>query len=218
MRFSKINLLAFTWLVFCAGSANAFVSGVAPYNFTMTSTYASEALTATDSVVIDLYVDAAPGLQGFAVALLFNDDGTLTYNPGGSSMPSYILYTGGKGATYLIPNVNPPNYWNGNQQPGKKQVNVEFIENGLGTATASGTNIWIASVAFHVENESQPTNTVDLTLAANGTVVQQYGTDVSGLTTITNPSLVLNLPEPSSALVALGAIGALVAIRTRFGR
>lgn len=216
MRFSKIILLGFALLLLCVGNANAFLAGgVAPYNITMTSAYAGADLDPSDSVIVDLYLDASPGLGFLTVALTYENDGTLSYNPSGSSMPSYILYTGGKGATYMIPNVNPPNYWNGINLPGKRQVNVEYLEFALGSATASGTGIWIASVAFHVETETASTNTIELTLAGNGTIVEQYTVDVKGATTLTNTSLVLNLPEPTSAMMAVGAVAALAAIRTR---
>jgi hypothetical protein len=59
-----------------------------------------------ETVILDIYLDADPGLEAIAVAVLFDDDDigfNLDFQPGASSLPSYILYTGGKGATYLQP-------------------------------------------------------------------------------------------------------------------
>lgn len=219
MRFSKINLLALALLVVGAGSASAFVSG-APANTTVTSAYAGGALSPSDSVTVDLYLDADPGLVFFAVAVLWNDDTTLAYVPSNSMMPTYILYNYvSKGvASQLIPNVNPPGYWNGINVPGKRQFNVEYVDLDFGGngGAAGGIGVWIASVAFHVENTTQATNTITVTYSANGTIVEDAAAaDLKGLSTITNPDLVLNLPEPSAALLGVGAVASLVFVRSR---
>lgn len=142
-------------------------------------------LAPSDEIIVDVYLDAEPGLGFLAVALLFDDDGILSYAPQNSTMPSYILYTPGPGATYLIPNVDPPQYWNGINVPGKRQVNLEYLEAGLGSAVASGTDIWIGTVVFGVAGVGDGISRLELTLDASGTIVAAYGEEVTDLTTVT---------------------------------
>lgn len=208
MRILIINLLATALLLFGATGASAFA-----LNATLNpGSDATGAMAPSDFLIVDVYLDAdAAGLNGFAVAVLWDDNGTLAYEPGLSDMKTYILYTGGKGATYLIPNVDPPGYWNGTQQPGKAQVNIEFIEAGLGTAAATGNNIWIASLVFHVAANGGPT-VLDLTFAAAGTVMQVNNTDVQGSTTTSGSFTII--PEPTTALlIGFGLAGLALAGR-----
>lgn len=212
MRTLIINLLATALLLFGAASASAY-SFSASLNPGSADT--SSILGPSDLVIIDVYADVdISGTNGFTVAVLFDDDPILTYEPGSSVMASYILYTGGKGATYLIPNVEPPGYWNGTQQPGKKQVNVEFIEAGLGTAPATGNNLWLTTLVFHVGDVGDGESTIELTLDAAGTIVQVNDADISGGVTTAGTFTISTVPEPTTALlIGFGLVGLTLAGR-----
>jgi hypothetical protein len=209
-------LLATALLLFGASSASAWAinaqlnPGSIPENV---------AISASDLVIIDLYLDADAGLGFLGVALLYDDNGVLAYGPGTnglSTMPSYILFTptvGTSPATYVIPLVDPPNTWNGVNQPGKKQVNVEYLEAALGSATATGSNIWIGSIVFHVTGPGIVN--LDVTLNAEGTIVEAYTNQVAGSTPVTG-SFTFGVPEPTTAmLIGFGLVGLAMAGRRK---
>ena len=158
MRTLIINLLATALLLFGASSAGAW-----GLNMSLNPGSVAEGTVAvSDFVVVDVYLDAEPGLGFLGVAVVWDDDGMLVYEPGLSTMPTYILYTGGKGATYLIPNVSPPAIWGGANQPGNQQINIEYLENAFGSATATGNGIWLATLVFHVASLGDGGATVTL--------------------------------------------------------
>jgi len=214
MRTLIINLLATALLLFGATSASAFALNA---QLNPGSAATTGIVAPSDLVIVDVYLDADPGLGFLSVALLYDDDGILVYEPGASSMPTYILYTGGKGATYLIPNINPPALWGGVQQPGKKQIQIDYLEQALGSATASGTGIWIATIVFHVAAVGDGQSTIDLTLLSNGSnIVEAYGVNITS-TVPTTGTFVANtatIPEPTTALlIGFGLVGLTLAGR-----
>ena len=106
MRTLIVNLLATALLLFGASSASAFA-------LTMTvnpgSVTPGTPLLASDFIIVDVYLDADPGLGFLSVAIVYDDNGTIVYEPGLSTTASYVLYAPGAGtanATYLIPNAN----------------------------------------------------------------------------------------------------------------
>jgi hypothetical protein len=214
MRTLIINLLAMALLLLGASSASAV-------GFTMNlnpgSISEGVAIAPSDTIIVDVYMDADIFGLGFAaVAVIYDDNSTLAYQPTIMNMPSYILYTppaGTSTATYLYPNVNPPNIWNGINVPGKRQVTVEYLGNGFANVTQTGSNIWIATLVFHVTNPGVVA--VDLTLNAGGTIVNAYGNDFKGSATATG-SYVFGVPEPTTAvLIGFGLVGLTIASRRK---
>lgn len=213
MRTLIINLLATGLLLFGASSASAFAL-YATLNPGSSST--ATILAPSSLVILDVYLDADPGLGFLAVALTWDDDGILNYEPGASSMPSYVLYNyTSKGVTQkLVPNVNPPGYWNGINVPGKVQINIEYLEPAFNSTGASGTGIWLATIVFHVAAIGDGLSTIDLTLNANGTIVEAFTLDEKGNTPTTGTFTVETIPEPTTALlIGFGLVGLALAGR-----
>jgi hypothetical protein len=209
-------LLATALLLFGASSASAWAinaqlnPGSIPENVP---------ISASDLIIIDLYLDADAGLGFLGVALLYDDNGIISYGSPSknlSTMPSYILLAPGVGTTattYVIPLVNPPNTWNGINQPGKKQVNVEYLEAALGSTPATGNNIWIGSIVFHVTGPGLAQ--LDVTLGAEGTIVEAYTNQVASQTAVSG-SFTFGVPEPTTAmLIGFGLVGLAMAGRRK---
>ena len=85
MRILIINLLATALLLFGATSASAFA-----FTATQGGADLSGVVAPSDTVTINVYLDADPGSQFLTVALTYDDDGILAYEPGSSTMPTYI--------------------------------------------------------------------------------------------------------------------------------
>lgn len=197
-QFSAIGTLLLTVL------ACSIASGAGAFGLDMRLNPASadpaNLLEPGDDVVVDVYLDAEPGLEFLGLAVIFDDDEILSYDPGSSSMPTYILYNAGSG-TFLEPNVvnpgvDPPHYWNGINLPGKRQIIIEYLEPSFRSALASGTNIWITTLTFPVTQIGDGDSTLELTLDAPATIAQAFGEDVKGLTTTTGAFTISTLPPP----------------------
>jgi hypothetical protein len=218
MRTLIINLLATALLLFGASSASAFGLSM---SLNPGSSPASTAVVApSDFVIVDVYLDADPGLGFLIVAVLFDDDGILVYEPGNSGTPSYILYSPGAGTsspTYVVPENSPPTYWGGDQQPGKLQINLAYLEASLGSATATGLGIWIGTIVFHVAQIGDGASTVSIALLPGGlTIVEAYGNDVQGLTSVSGSFTFHTVPEPTTALlIGFGLVGLTMAGRRK---
>jgi len=206
MRTLITTLLATAMLIFGAASASAYAL-TAQLN---PGSDATGAASPSDQIIIDVYLDAEAGLGFLGFGVVWDDNGSIAYDQSASSVPTYILYAGGKPATYLIPNIAPPGYWGGINLPGKAQVQVEYFEVGFGSASASGTGIWVATLVFHVTGAGG--GVIDLTLGANGAIVESYGNNVTSTTT-TSGSFTL-IPEPTTALlIGFGLAGLALAGR-----
>jgi len=202
MRILTLNLLAVALLLFGAASASAFA-------VSMTARGATSSLTTSSTVTVDVFLDADGGITIFSVAVL-SDNAIVTYDaaasaalapsgPGASgAQPSYVLYAGGKPSTYLKPLQTPA--FLEFPTAGTGQVNVNYIENALGTTTATGTGIYIATLVFHVVAAF---STSELSLAFTSSNVLQTGTVVTDPATIglSAPiSLTGHVPEPTTAV------------------
>jgi hypothetical protein len=224
MRTLIINLLATALLLFSASSASA----MALYMTQQSGPGTGTVIAPSDILTFDIYLDADPGLEFLTVAVLYDDDGIVTYNPGAFTSPTYLLYTGGKGTTYLTPLNDHGQNWNGFNQPGKLQVQASsWYEKSFGSATASGNGIWISTLVFHVAGIGDGETTIELTLLGNGsTIIHSYTVDVSAITTTTGTFVFTTVPEPSAALLggaALVTVGVIwkrrnLARRTNLGK
>jgi hypothetical protein len=226
MRILKLNLLAAALLLFGATSASAWA-------INMVSRGPTSSLTTSSIVVVDVFLDADPGLTLFSAAVLADDlylnydgpassaiarCGACTGGGASGAQPSYILYTGGKNLSILYP-LQKPHFlnWPGILPPGKEQVNINYTEPAFKAAAASGTGIWIATLVWHV-TQAFDTATIELSVVAGGNIVQ------TGLTPVPPSDIALSapihltghLPEPTTAmLIGLGVIGLVVAGRRR---
>ena len=182
-------LLAAPLLSMGAASASA-------YSLRMDRSDGNGRVTSGDSVIVDLYLDAEPGLWAFSVGVLY-DPAVLIYNgaasavlpakgPGSSgAQPSYILYApaGALPAVALYPIVTPSfNTWVA-PPPGLNQVNVDFLTSRLipptQSTSASGTNIYIASLVF-VVGVGYSGGTTEIRLCNPGELVPGGNTECGG--------------------------------------
>jgi hypothetical protein len=226
MRILTLNLLAVALLLFGATSASA-------YAINMAARGSTSSLVTNDTVTVDVFLDAEPGLSLLSVAVLASSDAVLDYSavrsgaapansdgsagPGGQ--PTYILYTGGKGATVLYPQQTPVFLNWPAPPPGEEQVNINWAENALGSATASGTGIWIATLVFDVAT-GFASESLSLSLDAGGNVLEAPSGNVipSSDVGLSAPILLTgaSVPEPTTAmLIGLGIVGLAAAGRRR---
>ncbi len=206
MRLLKINLLAAALVISSVGMASANALTLVPAGPTT--------INVGESVSFNIVLDVtSSGLIAFGAGTLF-DDSILAYDPLASDAVSYILYTGGKGATYLVPESDPWAVWTGTKPPGIEQVNIVFIENSLSAAPATGTGILLGNITL-VGSAPGVTN-VELNFSdVGGTIFNVNGTDLEDSVAV-NSIAVTVVPEPTTALlVGLGMVGLGVAGRRR---
>ena len=119
-------------------------------------------------------------------------------------------------ATYLVPAVT--NYWltfPGSSPTGGAQQNVFYLEVGLGTTSATGLGIYVATLVYHIApglgSETLQLAFTSSNLIQDGTIVVPPGS--IGI----SPGITISAPEPTTAmLIGLGVLGlALAGRRTR---
>ncbi len=163
----------------------------------------------SETVSVDLYLDAEPGLNRFAVGVLW-DDALYEYDRGLSTGPSYILYDPGAGmaaAAYLFASPSSFAEWP-NPPPGRGQTNIVFLSSGglRLPASASGQDIWIATLVFHAAEAVREFDSFDVSLEVGGTVVFVGGT-LSELETLDPTDVpITRIPEPVTAVLLSAAI------------
>ena len=230
MRILTLNLLAVALLLFGATSASAFA-------VSMTARGAVSSLATSDTVTVDVFLDADGGITIFSVAVVSSNAGVLLYdlaatnalapgfNPcsfptcGGETgaQPSYILYTSGKKGAFLAPLQTPAFLNFPPETAGTEQVNINFTTPILTTqTTATGTGVYVASLVFHVVADFAA-ETISLAFTSSNLI--QAGTVVTPASTIGigGPiSLTGHVPEPTTAmLIGIGIIGLGLAGRRR---
>ncbi len=189
--------------------------------------------TTSDTVTLDLLLDAEPGLQSFSVSVLHND--VLGYDPVASASlpivhaappasygttgarPAYILYAPGPPAAALYP-VPGSAAWPAWPSPpaGKGQEKVDYATGSLASTLASGTGIWIASLVLHVTAEF---DTAEIFLDPGGIIIQANGSAIDPASVILPEPIVLTghaVPEPlTGLLMGAGLVVAAAASRRR---
>jgi len=222
MRTIKAFTLSVLALVVLSTQASA-------YAVELGTVYAGEGLDLSDTVIVDVFLDAVPaGLIFFSVAVLYPNNGDLVYDgpasaalppqgPGTSgAQPSYILYTGGKGSTVLYPQQVPS--WRNWPAPpaGKRQVNINYIEPTFTPASASGTGIYVGTLVFEVASMLNPTANIELCNTCGGNITENgNGIIPPSAIPLVNSPIVVNLPEPALATLALAGLATLYLVRRR---
>ena len=164
------------------------------------------------SFVLELRLDAPnPGISLFGLSVLF-DPTFVSYDPGSSSVPTYLLYSSLPAVRYLVPSQSPPQLWPA-PPPGMQQINVNYQESTLDETIATGTNIHIGFLAFDIVSASGMSE-ISLSLSSGGSIFRVNGSDISDQVTLGAP--VNLIPEPATgALVALGMAALVLARRWR---
>ena len=165
-------------------------------------------------VTYDLYLDTQGKADILAIgAGIVFDPAVITYRSDLSVANDYYpLYApaGGKGepATWLEPARNPPELWPGNEPaPGLQQVSVDMLSNlfaGVNPTTGTGTNVWLATIAFEVvlDETDFGSTSIELTLdngLGTGFFIEA-GTGVVDVGPTVNTQIAW-APEPSTALL-----------------
>ncbi len=193
--------------------------------------------TSTPDIVVDVFFNNVGGnpITLFSFGVVYDNPG-LTYEKFrsealvaqgaalGGAQPSYILYTPGAGTvptTILYPIATPSfNTWVA-PAPGTNQVNIDYFEPTFGAATATGSNIWIASLVFHINpHYAGGQITLCATCLGNHLVTTIAGVlqfDEGTLVNLGAPiALTVVIPEPTTAaLIGLGILGLAIAGRRK---
>ena len=227
MRILTLNLLVTALFLLGTTSASAFAVNMTSRSGDPTGGVSS--LTTSDTVTVDVFLDATGGITIFSVAVINSNPAALLYDAAASAalaptgafghlyqvpgqqgaQPSYVLYTGGKGATYLKPLQTPAFLNFPPETPGTEQVNINYVENAFGTTSATGAGIYVASMVFHVvaafTSETLSLAFTTSNLIQTGTFVTDPATiGLSGPITLTGHAV----PEPTTAmLIGLGILG-----------
>ncbi len=230
-------LLAAALLLFGATSASAYTVSIGARDDGGLTTDLSS-LTTSDTFVVDVFFNNVGGnpIVAFSFGVVYDNRG-LDYDKvpseqlaaqgaaGPGAQPTYILYTPGAGtvsATILYPFVTPSfNTWVA-PAPGTHQVNIVYSERLLfGEATATGSNIWIASMVFFIRaGYAGGQITLCSTCGGNALGVTIAGANVDeaalGNVILGAPITLVTVPEPTTAaLIALGILGLAIAGRRK---
>jgi hypothetical protein len=225
MRTLITNMLAAALLVFGAASASAF-------NITMTSSYDGvTVLGSSDTITVNVFLDApTSGLQTLSVSVIV-DSSALAYDAAASTalpinypapaviygttgnQPGYILYSTvpvamASAVAGLYPQQTPFQTWPA-PPAGSQQVNINLANAGFVATSATGNNIWLSSLVFHVidaENHLSSTE-IEVSVSNGGNTVFANSVEQKGSTTTSAP-IQVNLPEPTTALlIGFGLLG-----------
>ncbi len=238
MRILTRNVLAAALLLFGATSASAYTLSFGARDAGGLTTVLSR-LPSSDTFVVDVFFNNVGGnpIVAFSFGVVYDGSGSsgLVYDKvaseqlaaqgaaGPGAQPTYILYTPGAGtvpATILYPIQTPSfNTWQA-PAPGTHQVNIDYVERTFGAATATGSNIWIASLVFFIRaGYAGGQITLCSTCGGNalGTTIAGANVDAAGSVNLGAPiALTVVIPEPTTAaLIGLGILGLAIAGRRK---
>ncbi len=237
MRILTWNVLTAALLLFGATSASAYTVSFGARDDGGLTTVLSR-LPSSDTFVVDVFFNNVGGnpIVAFSFGVVYDGSGSsgLVYDKvaseqlaaqgaaGPGAQPSYILYSPGAGtvsATILYPFVTPSfNTWV-TPAPGTNQVNIDYFERTFGAATATGSNIWIASLVFFIRaGYAGGQITLCSTCGGNALLTTIAGVRFreETLVNLGNPITLVTVPEPTTAaLIALGILGLAIAGRRK---
>ncbi len=146
--------------------------------------------------------------------------------------PGYILYAAGAGgmppvpATALYPQQTPPQFpsWQlwVSPPPGLEQINLNFAEGNITDefdTQVTGDNIWIAGLVLEVNNNApNGTSNIDLCNDCSPAFIQIGDTILDSSEWTVGPDIVVTVPEPAAAMLAVGALAGVAVLGTRRNR
>lgn len=225
MRILITNLLAVAALLFGATAASAFSFNMSVRGGLLPS------YSIGDTVTVDVFMDADPGLVILGLPVIapsaaLDYDGVASTNlpviyPNGEygteittgSHPGYILYySSGKVSQTVYPLVNDgePFFVFAGALPGEEHVNVQYAEGSFNPTGGSGTNIWIASLVYHVIGGAGSVADVGFNLDRGGAVLNQNGIDLVETAPetigLSAPIGVNIVPEPAAASLGIAVV------------
>lgn len=162
-----------------------------------------------DQVTYELFLDTQgeSDIVLFAFSVVF-DPNVLGYNRVETTGPTYVLYTGGKGASFLEPFALPMVQWAGTQPTGLRQINSDWIANAFNPTVAVSANEALGEFTLNVVGPGS--GALDLSFMNGGNTVQlSNDVIVSDEVTIAITNGVITVPEPAAAAMALSALMAL---------
>ena len=237
MRILILNLLA-TALVLLFGATSA--SAVAINMSVRDSSAPLGSLAVSDTVTVDVFADLdLTGIQLFTTSVIVTDASAASYDAAASAalpiiypapapaygtqgdQPGYILYAPSTGigmppppSTFLAPQQTPWQEWV-NPPVGAQQINVNYADLN-GTTNPGATNIWIASMVFHIDDVTADFQ-IELgpTMVIGPMILQTLadGQLDTSLIPVSDPITLTGInytpvPEPTTAaLIGLGLLG-----------
>lgn len=235
MRILKLNLLAVALLLFGTTSANAFAINMVARNAT-TSLDVSDTVTVDvffDATATGIILFSTAVLNSSASMLTYDPVASaalpIIYPPGVSyatgAEPYVLLHSDpipstmvgmttvpGAPAVELLPQQTPAWLTWPVPPPGQEQVNINYAELNITdtfNTRATGLNLWIASLVFHVDAIGDD-QTLSLSLSSGGNILQVGDTIVDPNTVALSAPIVLTFvtPEPTTAvLIGFGLLG-----------
>lgn len=224
MRELTRGCIAVAAMLFATSSASAFA-------VSMVARAPTTGLMTSDTVTVDVFLDADGGITFFSVAVINSNPSALLYDGPRSAalplhpqaplhgdstgaQPSYVLYNVREHAEALYPLQTPYFMTFPPEFPGTQQVNINYETVGRFQA-ATGTGVYVATLVFVVLEDFTSESLSLAFTSSNGieNLLMVFPPSSIGLSA---PIALTGVPEPTSAmLIALGIVGVGLAGRRR---